>query len=150
VLLRLAVSLATVTVALAGSGSSLTKAEAYVDKRCPAAERGISKSMWIGDFGFNALYGNCRAGDGRDQHIWFFEHGRFVGLDAATSSHDIVALWRDDRTIVVMYVLYRQTDAECCPTGGGATVRFRWNGKRVVRLDPLPPRAFMPGVRAGR
>lgn len=150
----LALTAAVVAVALpaahAAARTNLARAEAYVDKRCPADTRGVSSSMWIADFSFNALYGNCRAGDGRDQHIWFFARGRFVGLDAPTSSHDIIGLWRDDTTIVVMYVLYRQSDPECCPTGGGAIVRFRWNGKRVVRLDPLPPRAFRRGVRTGR
>jgi hypothetical protein len=28
----------------------------------------------------------------------------------------------------------------CCPAGGAVSVRYRWNGKKVVRLDPLPPR----------
>ena len=106
--------------------------------------------MWVSAFGFNALYGNCRAGDGRDQHIWFFEHGRFAGTDAPNSSHSIIGLWRDDRTMGFLYVLYRQSDSEAAPTGGGATVRFRWSGNRVDRLDPLPPRAFQTGVRAGR
>ncbi len=148
VLLGFAVLL--VPTALAGKDPNLVRAEAFVDKRCPADEREISTQMWIAGGGFNALYGNCRAGDGRDQHIWFFDNGRFVGPDAPKSSHDIVGLWRDDRTIAFLYVLYRQSDPECCPTGGGAVVRFRWNGRRVARLDPLPPRAFQPGVRAGR
>lgn len=132
------------------AGPDLHRAEAFVDKRCPTSEREISAHTWVSQFGFNALYGNCRAGDGRDQHVWFFEHGRFVGTDAPNSSHSIVAMWRDNRTMAFLYVLFRQSDPECCPTGGGAIVRFRWNGKRVVRLDPLPPRAFSPGVRAGR
>ena len=46
-----------------------------------------------------------------------------------------------------MYVLYRQADADCCATGGGAIVRFRLNGKRARRLDPLPPLAHTKGVR---
>jgi hypothetical protein len=134
----------------AAQDPALHKAEAYVDKRCPRQEREISSRMWISDFGFNALYGNCRAGDGRDQHVWFFDRGRFVGTDAPNSSHDIIGLWRDDRTITVLYVLYRQSNPECCPTGGGAIVRFHWTGKHLKRLDRLPPRAFAPGVRIGR
>jgi hypothetical protein len=106
--------------------------------------------MWIGGLRFNALYGNCRAGDGRDQHIWFFDRGRFIRTDARKSSHWIIGVWRDDKTIAFLYLLYRQSDAECCPTAGGASVRFRLMGKRLRRLDPLPPRAFTPGVVAGR
>jgi len=74
----------------------------------------------------------------------------FIGTDARKSSHLIIGVWRDDKTIAFLYVLYRQTDAECCPTGGGASVRFRWTGRGFARLDPLPPRAFTPGVAVGR
>jgi hypothetical protein len=94
--------------------------------------------MWIHGWAFNALFGNCRAGDGRDQHVWFFAGPRFVGTDAPSSSKDVVGVWRDGDTIAFLYILYRRHDANCCPTGGGSIVRFRWNGKRVVAVDPLP------------
>jgi hypothetical protein len=137
-------------LAYAAKNPALAEAEAYVAKRCPANTREISTQMWATDLQFNALYGNCRAGDGRDQRIWFFVGGRFLGTDAAKSSHYIIGLWRDDRRIAFLYVLYRQSDPECCPTGGGAIVRFRWTGSRVARLDRLPARAFAPGIEAGR
>ena len=73
--------------------------------------------MWTHGARFNALYGNCRAADGRDQHVWFFAGHRFTGTDAPTASRDIVGLWRDDRTIAFLYVLYRARDPNCCPTG---------------------------------
>ena len=136
--------------ASAGKDPALLRAQAFVDKRCPAQYREISARMWFPGLRFNALYGNCRAGDGRDQRIWFFDRGRFIGTDARKSSHLIIGVWRDDKTIAFLYVLYRQTDAECCPTGGGASVRFRWTGRGFARLDPLPPRAFTPGVVVGR
>lgn len=137
-------------VAAAAKAPALAAAEAYVARHCPANTREISTRMWANGLQFNALFGNCRAGDGRDQRIWFFVAHRFVGTDATTSSHLIVGLWRDERTIAFLYVLYRQSDAECCATGGGAIVRFHWSGNRLMRLDRLPPRAFTPGVSAGR
>jgi LppP/LprE lipoprotein len=146
----LAAALVFVLAASAGKDPALLRAQAFVDKRCPAQEREISTRMWGAGVRFNALYGNCRAGDGRDQHVWFFDSGRFVGTDARKSSHWIIGLWRDDKTIAFLYVLYRQSNPECCPTGGGASVRFHWTGKRLARLDSLPPRAFTPGVVAGR
>jgi hypothetical protein len=72
--------------------------------------------------------------------VWFFRRGRFVGNDAPTSSKDIRDVWRDGVTIAFLYVLYRPDDPNCCPTGGAKIVRFRWTGKSVTRLDPLPPR----------
>jgi hypothetical protein len=131
------------------SSGNLRTAERYVSRHC---HRGSvrSKNMWESDptFRFNALYGDCGGGDGRDQRIWFFAGKHFVGTDARGSSGSIVGLWRDLNTIAFVYVLYRPQDALCCATGGGAIVRYRWTGKRVVRLDPLPPRtasAHQPG-----
>ena len=43
------------------------------------------------------------------------------------------------RTVALLYILYRSGDPLCCPTGGGAIVRFRWNGSRLVALDRIPP-----------
>ena len=98
--------------------------------------------MWITDkqFKFNPIYGDCGGGDGHDQRIWFFRGSHFVGHDDRRSSADIIGSWRDLNTLDFLYVLYRPTDAMCCPTGGAVSVRYRWNGKKVVRLDPLPPR----------
>jgi hypothetical protein len=91
--------------ASAGKDPALLQAQAFVDKRCPAKEREISTRLWFPGLRFNALYGNCRAGDGRDQHIWFFDGGRFVGTDAPKSSHWIIGAWRDAKTIAFLYVL---------------------------------------------
>ena len=121
----------------------------YVRGECGANAEPQS-NMWMKAFTFNALYGNCMAGDGRDQHIWFFFRGRFVGTDARESSKDIIGIWRGDRTMAFMYVLYRSSDPNCCPTGGGKIVRFHWNGKRPVAIDRLPPSLIRPGVRLGR
>jgi hypothetical protein len=118
----------------------LAKARAFVDKQCPANTRTISSGLWQAGWKFNVLYGNCRSGDGRDQHAWFFDRGGFVRMDARNASREIIGLWRDASTIALMYVLYRNADPECCATGGGAIVRLRLEKGRVRRLDPLPRR----------
>ena len=119
---------------------NLRSALAYVDRQCPKTTREISTGAWLTGWKFNALYGNCSAGDGRDQHIWFFSGTRYLGSDTRepSSSRDIIGLWRDGTTIAFMYVIYRPRDPNCCPTGGGKIVRFRLAGPRLVRLDPLP------------
>jgi LppP/LprE lipoprotein len=129
---------------------NLAKAEAFVDQQCPANTRHISSSMWQAGWRFNVLYGNCRAGDGSDQHAWFFDRGRFIEVDARTPSLHLVGLWRNDTTIALLYVLYRSSDPSCCATGGGAIVRYRLERGRVRRLDPLPPPIGKKGVRLGR
>ena len=146
VLLGAAIAVAGSTFVLTSSaaghkGPNLAQAEAFVDKRCPAKEREISTGLWEAGWKFNVLYGNCRAGDGRDQHAWFFDKGRFVGVDARSASHEIIGLWRNGSTIALLYVLYRNSDPDCCATGGGAIVRYRLGKGHVGRLDPLPPRS---------
>ena len=121
-----------------GADRNLNAALAFVRARCPAPYREINRSMWDRGAKLNALYGNCRAGDGRDQHIWFFSGSRFAGRDTRDSSREILGLWRTDRVIAFLYVLYRGRDPNCCPTGGGKVVRFRLNGGRVRALDPIP------------
>lgn len=150
VLTAIVAGLSAATASASVSSGNLRTAERYVARHCnPGSVR--SKNMWETDrtFRFNALYGDCGGGDGRDQRIWFFVGDRFVGTDARGSSASIVGLWRDLNTITFMYVLYRTKDPVCCATGGGAIVRFRWTGKRVVRLDPLPHRTASEG-QAGR
>lgn len=128
---------------------ALASALAYVKARCPGYWRGVDRSDWQHGWAFNALYGSCRGN--YDQHVWFFVRGRFVGTDARQSSHEILGMWRDNRTIAFMYVLHRDRDPECCATGGGKIVRYRWNGKRLVRLDPLPPvQNYSGSVAVGR
>jgi LppP/LprE lipoprotein len=113
-------------------------AKAYVAARCHVGSS-RSVNLWTAGWTFNALFGDCGGGDGHDQRVWFFAGQRYVGTDAPGSSAGIIGMWRDEDTIAFLYVLYRKTDALCCPTGGGKIVRFRWTGKRVVALDELPP-----------
>jgi hypothetical protein len=129
------------SAATASRDPNLLRAAAFIDKQCPAQEREIATNEWTPGWRFNALYGNCRAGDGRDQHTWFFSGGRFIGIDTREpdSSKEIIGLWRDGNTIAFMYVLYRRHDPNCCATGGGKIVRFRIEGNRVRALDQLPP-----------
>src|SRR5579862_2631320 len=95
------VVLAFVVSGAAAADSNLSTALAYVDRECPKTTREISRQVWMTGWKFNALYGNCLAGDGRDQHIWFFSGGRYIGSDTHEpfSSREIIGLWRDVDTI---------------------------------------------------
>lgn len=136
----LASALLVSSAASAAKDPNQLRAETFVAKQCPADTREISAGMWMIGAKFNALYGNCRAGDGRDQHIWFFLGGRFIGSDTREpfSSKEIFGVWRGTDEIAFMYVLYRRGDPNCCPTGGGKIVRFSVRSGHLVRLDPLP------------
>lgn len=82
---------------------------------------------------------NARSGDGYAKKAFFFYRGRYLGTDTSQESASILVMWQDGETVALMYVLYRPQDPMCCPTGGGAIVRYHWNGARLVPLDPIPP-----------
>jgi hypothetical protein len=130
-----------VSAAAATHDPNLATAMALVRKQCPAPYAEIATNQWQSGVAFNALYGNCHAGDGTDQHVWLFQGGHLIGMDTSEpdSSREIIGLWRDLDTIAFMYVLYRAGDPNCCPRGGGAVVRFVLRNRHVVRLDRLPP-----------
>ena len=98
-------------------------------------------STWDDFFRFNVLIGTyVHSADGYNRRAFFFVDGRFLRTDAATPSAEVQEVWRDDRTIALLYILHHRNDPLCCPTGGGAIVRFRQEGSRVVPLDRIPPR----------
>jgi LppP/LprE lipoprotein len=41
--------------------------------------------------------------------------------------------------IALNYRLFDPKDPQCCATAGTTVVRYRWNGRRVVALDRVPP-----------
>jgi hypothetical protein len=130
------------TGARAAKDPTLAKAELYIRHTC-GRTASVRADFW-GDSQYslyNALYGNCKAGDGTDQHVWFFRRGRFIGSDTPApwnGSRRILPVWRDNVLFAFMYVTYRPMDPECCSTGGGKIVRFRLHGDEVKRLDPFP------------
>jgi LppP/LprE lipoprotein len=144
-------ALSSTSAVSAARDANLAAALATVRATCPAPSRAIATDEWVAGWRFNALYGNCLAGDGRDQHIWFFVGRTLVGSDTREpdSSKQIVGLWRDGDTIAFMYVLYRRSDSNCCPTGGGKIVRFHVSGTHVRALDRFPPHQ-LGGVALGR
>ena len=40
--------------------------------------------------------------------------------------------------ITLAYRLYRKNEPLCCPTGGVAKVRYRWDGSNLSPLDTIP------------
>jgi len=81
------------------------------------------------------------SGDGHPQRAFFFHRGQFVGNDAPQPSATIRWIWSTDNVVALSYDLYRPGDPQCCPTAGGAIVRYQWNGSQVVPLDPIPTAA---------
>jgi hypothetical protein len=83
--------------------------------------------------------------DATAQRAFFFADGRFAGNDTAKDSSGIRVAFARPPVIGLTYALYAARDPQCCPTDGATTVRYRWNGKRVVPLEPIPPSSFSVG-----
>ena len=76
------------------------------------------------------------SGDGTGQAVELFRGRRFLGW---ASAYDTVALRVSARrrAIAVRYGVFRGDDPFCCPSST-KTVRYRWNGSRIV-ADGTPP-----------
>ena len=48
-------------------------------------------------------------------------------------------LWQTGTTVAIGYGLWRPGEANCCPTGGSATVRVVLRNGVLTALDPIPP-----------
>jgi LppP/LprE lipoprotein len=83
--------------------------------------------------------------DATAQRAFFFAGGHFAGNDTAKDSSGIRVAFARPPVIGLTYALYAARDPQCCPTDGATTVRYRWNGKHVVPLDPIPPSSFSAG-----
>jgi len=55
-----------------------------------------------------------------------------------------VGLFRVGRDPVSSQPIYRKNDPNCCPTGGFAHERWRWNGRRFVLARTWKSKSFKP------
>jgi LppP/LprE lipoprotein len=76
------------------------------------------------------------SGDGSGQAVLLFRGVHFLGW---ASAYDTLHLRveKDDDAIAVRYGVYRGNDPFCCPSTL-KTIRYSWNGRRIV-ADSAPP-----------
>jgi hypothetical protein len=72
------------------------------------------------------------------QKAFFFLGSRYLGTDTKNESAGIDYAGQEDLTVSLTYALYRPEDPNCCPAGGEKTVRYHWNGARLIPLDGIP------------
>lgn len=87
----------------------------------------------------HALVGTSSgSADGANQHVFFFDGDRYLGTDTLNPSAALSVVSQTDTIVIVRYRLFRPRDAQCCPSGGTADVRFSWDGQRLTPLDSIP------------
>lgn len=98
------------------------------------------RGYWNPSATLNVLVGAAEgSATGRGQRAFFFVEGEYIGTDSIEDSQGIGVEGRTDDSITLLYLLYREADAACCPTGGEALVTFQWDGELLEPLSPLPP-----------
>jgi LppP/LprE lipoprotein len=79
------------------------------------------------------------AADVPGYQTFFFVGDRFVGTDTPDMSAAIQTVDQKPDRVTFAYTLYRPSDpGMSIPTGGTARVTYRWDGRRIVALDPIP------------
>jgi hypothetical protein len=84
------------------------------------------------------LIGRPHQGMSPGLRAFFFVKGRFIGNDALTPSMKLDVGRQRDRDVTLVYGLFVAGDKPCCPTGGDADVRFRWNGDELTPREAIP------------
>lgn len=72
--------------------------------------------------------------------VFLFHQGCYLGTTTKDSRVSLTVEQARGDTVVVRYSRYEAGDPTCCPSLPDDVVRYRWNGSKVVPLDPIPPR----------
>jgi LppP/LprE lipoprotein len=96
----------------------------------------------LGDYNprnkLRVLIGRPATDDAGPRRAFFFVDGRFIGHDSDAPSARLQVARARDRAITLSYGLYEPGDRRCCPKGGTARVRFRWDGATLAPQDEIP------------
>ena len=84
------------------------------------------------------LVGRPRQGTTPGLRAFFFVRGRFIGNDALAGSMKLDVGEQRDREVTLTYGLFVVGDKPCCPSGGDADVRFRWDGDELTPREAIP------------
>jgi LppP/LprE lipoprotein len=127
-------ALITAAAALLLVGAGAVPAKTAKQKQVPSRARAQSYAhrTFINDAVLDSA-------DGTGQIVLLFRGNRFLGW---ASAYDTVHLGvgRSGSSIAVRYGVFSGNDPFCCPHAI-KTVRYRWNGRRIV-ADGTPPRSY--------
>jgi hypothetical protein len=130
----------TPTKAAVAAYTTIQSAETYAQSKSDQAGGNFdfigADSTWRSSATLHVLHAMpaAAAGNGGD-YFFFFVNGNPMGEFHFTGAVGERA--PDATSFAVTYGVYKPGDAHCCPSGGNATVTFRWDGSKLVH-DPAP------------
>jgi hypothetical protein len=75
------------------------------------------------------------------RRAFFFVGRRYIGNDATTPSARLAVGSQRERSVTLVYPVWRRGDRACCPHGGKVRVRFHWEGGRLQAQSAIPDAA---------
>jgi hypothetical protein len=120
-----------------GAGTGIAAAEAIVTTRTGYGH--CDPNGWVEGDTFQVLTCVAPGAATPPEFAFFFAGGVYLGTDTKDPSAQVRFVSRTADTVTLAYSLFRFGDPACCPTGGSASVRYRWDGSAVTPLDPMPP-----------
>ena len=74
---------------------------------------------------------------GNNQQAFFFVGRRYIGTAGDRVTASLAYVGQTSTRVRLRYGVFGPGSGDCCPTSH-RTVRFKWNGKRLVALDRIP------------
>ena len=99
----------------------------------------VSVKTWKPKLTLRVLIGRPSGAEMGGKRAFFFVDEQLVGTDSPNPTQRLKVLRNTMTQVILRYTLYKQGDKPCCPKGGTADVRFRWDGAQLVTRDPVPP-----------
>ncbi len=121
----------------AAAAKAAVRQQGYAPSCLTGSQCGAVAAVWCDACPLHVIIGS-RIGASEYDHRAFFFTEHYLGTDTQAPSAQIAVISRTDDTVTLEYPLFNAGDGACCPTGGTADVRFRWDGTRLVPLDRIP------------
>ena len=99
----------------------------------------VSLKTWKPELTLRVLIGRPAGGEQGGKRAFFFVGEQLVGTDSPNPTQRLKVYRNTMTQVILRYTLYESGNKPCCPKGGTADVRFKWDGASLVTRDPVPP-----------
>lgn len=98
----------------------------------------LTERDWRPGQPLKVLIGVSRGSAPRAELAFFFVGATFIGTDTRDPSGRIEVVAQNGESVTLSYALYTPSDSIDAPSGGSASVTYRWTGTRLVPQGTIP------------